>query len=328
MKNLNLLFLGAILIVFAGCNTGLETSKTSVASIDEKENISKFLYSVDSIGVIYKVKCDNVVTRGSGGRKLFNELGKQAVDVAGTFAGRYVGQWVGGSLGSLTGNPGVTILGWYAGRKIGPYVCSALASGIASIWLSNEYIIENPEDIKPVGNFDIHVYGDLKSDSIGYFHNVVMCKVVENEDKYIDNGIVDVSLLYDDIISYCAELGYYSEELATDESVKTAIIDLVIELADTAALYETGVISEKELVEKQSELLFSNFSMSDDEKMLIKDFSYKVVVDCAGLTDELINEYAAALNEVIENSSLSDSLKEEVATSAQIAINSTLCWQQ
>lgn len=327
-------FLGIFISILclASCNRGIDDVDKSQemtkykSEISENRELLKFLGSVDSLGEVYSQRKIGY-SRGAF-EKFRNDVGKSTVDLAGFVAGRYIGRWLGGAAGSLTGNVGVTIVGWYAGGKYGPYIVSTLASGIANIWLSCEGVIDNNKDIEPVGNFDMSINGDARNDSIGFFHNSVMCKISTNEDKYIQEGNVNIDVLYDDIIKYCAEYGYYIEDFEKNQDLKEAIIGMILDYTDMVKLYKEDVISEDEMINMQTEKLVSDFSLNEEETLLLKDFSYKVVVDCAGLTDENVWEYAKALNALIENSSMTDSIKEDVAFSAQMAINSTICWKQ
>lgn len=302
-------------ILLASCSsdekTILQEPETNV--VQEPNEIDEFISSVDALNAKYP----NMQSRGS-----FRSGGAVAVaDAAGFAAGAGIGRWVGGAIGSA-GGVGGAILGTFLGGKLGPYVCTYLASGAANFVCSRVFSrtnsAESYDDFQFVGIV-------TNEDSLGYYHNQMMEELNNNRDKYVSsNGTVDYDLIYTDIIDFLKKINRYDEAFV-NPMVKTAIINQIKEICSISRKYTLNPESEK-LVEEQCEFLKDKCQLTNDDIKLYKDFNVKLLKKCSNLSNVQIKDYSKDLNLVIKDSKFSDEKKEELSLSADLTINSSMCW--
>ncbi len=243
-------------------------------------------------------------------------------DAAGFAAGGKIGAWAGSAIGSAAG-PWGAIAGHLIGRKVGPYVCTSLASGVAG-WLCSKLSTRAAVDVDKKFEF-VSVISD--KDSIGYYHNQMMVKIGNNRSRYTDkSGSVNYELMYDDIVSYCREIGQYDPSLE-NPLIKSGIINQIKKLCEISKKYEMNPMNEN-FVKEQCEFLKYNCSLSDSEVKLYKDFNVALYEKCSTLPDDQIVNYSRDLNRIIEYSGVSNPIKESLKKSADLTINSSLCWKK
>ena len=299
-----------------------ELSSSSV----ENNHFEQFIASVDSLNLYYSTgnpDIEYINTRG-----FWSLLGKGSAVVLADAAGGYVGGWVGkivgGSIGSLTGTPIGTVVGYVGGGKAGSYLGGGISSYIASEYLGNRISVSKIGSDLSISNG----YNNVE-DSIGYIHNQVMKKLINNGNKYIlSGGGMDYDKIYNDCVLYYKEYGIYEPEMLTNSQCRNRIIDFAKQTSENTKQLATGDISESQFFMNQ-EILFKNKCDATDEEIKIyNDFGAKIVKQCGVLSTQEIHEYAAALNSVIKSSELSYKQKETIVLTAQIAVNSSLCWSE
>lgn len=241
-------------------------------------------------------------------------------DAAGYAAGGAIGSWTGAALGSIAG-PWGTIAGHLIGRKVGPWVCTFLASGAAG-WICSKFSTRTETNTDKEFEF---MYVISEKDSIGYFHNQMMAKIKSNQSRYLGlSGTVNYELMYDDIISYLREIGQYDASLE-DPLVKLGIINQIKSLCEISEKYATNP-TDVHFVKEQCEYLKYNCNLLDSEIKLYKDFSVTLYEKCSTLSNDQIMNYSKDLNGVIDCSDVSEPMKENLKKSADLTINSSLCW--
>jgi hypothetical protein len=279
--------------------------------------MAKFLYSVDSLNNTFPIVRDN--SRFSISKSLL----VVAADAGGSWAGKRIGSWAGGAIGSITANPFGTIIGYIGGGKAGSYIGEHLASMIASYYL--EYVPS--KDALAYSSCAINVGDTELEDSVGYIHNYAVLQLYQNMDKYIVGDTeLDYDLLLNDCIDVYKSFGIYEPELETNTELRQAIIEYACQLKDISK--NCGDINTGEdIVTKQVQLLQDFYDVPADDLVIYKEFGTKVLDQCSVMTNSQILDYSEALNEVISDSQLSASEKEEASQVAQIIVNSSVCWE-
>lgn len=243
-------------------------------------------------------------------------------DLAGSAAGKKIGAWAGSAIGSAAGPCGA-VLGYLIGSKTGPYVCTFLASAAAG-WICEKLSSRASSDVIREPSL---VYMITDNDSIGYFHNKLMVQIGSNRSRYVDiTGTVDYDVMYDDIISYCREIGLY-EPVFEDSLVKLAITNQIAQICEISRKYK-GDPTNENFIEEQCTFLKHNCNLSDLDIRLYKEFEVELYERCSTLPDELLVDYSEDLGRLIEESDISDPIKDKLKRSADLTINSSLYWSE
>lgn len=309
-------------LLLFGCTSDKETSlcntKLNESNIYSTDSYQKFINSVDNLNRVYSGT--DINTRGS----FWNGAATSMADYVGYACGGSIGRWVGGSLGSLTGNPIAVYGGILIGGKIGPSICGSLASGIASM-LVLDIVVQETEPITFRSNFAFSEFLDAAEDSIGYHHNKCMTLLHENRNKYGVGLNTDCMIIYDDIVGYYKSVGEYNP-CFEDKNFKKAVLDEARTIVETAYKFRDGAITEAELSETYLDYLSTKLKYSEEDISLFQDYYSKVLINCGKLNEVQIRSYAAELNELIRLSDFPTSKKSKIASSSQFIINSALCW--
>lgn len=283
--------------------------------LKDKEAFDNFMYSVDSLNSLYS---QSKTTRGLG-----QEFAKKAADVAGKYAGKAAGRIAGASIGFITVNPAIACLGHYALGEIGAICGSIVSSYFAGRFIDGFFMNVN-------SGYGVILISDSTNinamDSLGIIHNNVMKVLSENTDRhYIDDNNLNYDIIYDDCISALRNYGLYNDTL-TNPNVKESIINFAIESAKMAKSYHEGKITTEEVFEAESDLLKKMYTVEDYELNLFKNFGIQIATTSSGLSKPELIEYSKELNEVINESQLTIEQKTDAASTANIMLNSTICW--
>lgn len=334
---------------------------------DEKLQLQLFFQALDSLNQsIPTAESRSLIVDLEDGSEvgLTPEFGATIVDYAGGWAGRLLGRWGGSAIGAALGNPAVACIGYVYGSHIGKVVGYELSSYIYSLIVSLEDDTWGPksidfyysmqlqpskmmdEDLKGIKNSFGIIYSPLdnqepiisdevsdktisieKCDSIGYFHNYTMYELWKNKDKYINANGIDIDLIYNDIVAYAKISGIYDEVLE-NLSVKVALKEMAMNLSMLTKDIIARDQSYDSLIEQNQSYLQSEYLMFDEELNIFKELIGKIGKKCTQLSQSEIDNYAAEIQLLILNSGLSPDTKYEMAASAQMIVNSALCWQQ
>lgn len=316
------LFACGLILSVASCSYAVHYDSVESKPITQPKNLSSqdqiavesLLSSISDLNAQYPP----VNTRGA----FTSNAAVGLADAAGFAAGKRIGAWAGSAIGSAAG-PWGAVAGHLVGRKVGPYICTSLASGAAG-WLCSKLSTRATIDIDKEFEF-VSIISD--EDSIGYYHNQMMVKIGNNRSRYIGQlGSVNYELMYNDIVTYCQEIGHYDPSLE-NPLIKSGIINQIRQLCEISKKYEMNPTN-KNFVKEQCEFLKSNCNVSDLEVKLYKDFNVPLYEKCSELSDKHILNYSRELNRIIEQSDVSDSIKESLKKSADLTINSSLCWRK
>lgn len=321
-RSIKLVILAMLLIVVVSVSCSddekyVEQEEVGVEVINN--GLNSFLLSVDSLNNHYST----VESRGS----FWGGSGVAMADYVGYACGGSIGRWAGGILGSLTGNPLIGYAGAIIGGKVGPAVCGSLASGIANMLMSCNERTTSVLDLTLKSDLNINLFEE-NIDSLGLHHNMVMVKIVENADKYGYGKSINKELLYDDIVKYCKELGYYDNELENNVLLKNAILAQMELICDVTIEYESGDISIDQLTQIHEDFLAQKCGFTENELRIFREFTCELALTCAQLDEDVMSAYSSDLNKVIQQSDITFEEKAQIASSAQMIINSSLCWQQ
>ena len=334
---------------------------------DERQQLQLFFQALDSLNQsIPTAESRSLIVDLEDGSEvgLTPEFGSTIVDYAGGWAGRLLGRWGGSAIGAALGNPAVACIGYVYGSHIGRVVGYELSSYIYSLIVSSEDDTWGPKSIdfyysmqiqpskmmdenlkgivtsfgsnlKPLVDKEPIISGEIgentisieKCDSIGYFHNYAMYDLWKNKDKYVSNNGIDIDLIYNDIVAHTKMDGIYDDVLE-NLSVKVALKEMAMNLS----MLTKGIIAKDQsydfLIEQNMSYMQSEYLMFDEELDIFKELIEKIGKKCTQLSQLEIDNYAAEIQALILNSGLSPDTKYEMAASAQMIVNSALCWQQ
>ena len=191
---IKIIFLASICFTFTSCNNKEDIVSNSTSSIKDVRvsNQEAFWNSFDSINAIYCNKETNecakltrlglkpVITDEMTTFKKNNFVGGKIADQLGKVAGGWCGKWAGGALGSLTGNPAITVLGVWGGRRIGQVTGAILCSYLAQKYLCTKHNISASIISLNLNSGNIYV----DNDSMGIIHNKILCTLTKQDAKY------------------------------------------------------------------------------------------------------------------------------------------------
>lgn len=328
--------LAVVLLFLSACsNYDLQTQQienTQSDGISNSIDLEQFMKSVDSLNACYSY---------NSSRGLVSDLGKILVDQAGRAGGRVIGRWLGSAIGAAAANPAIAVIGYVGGQSIGGFIGYHLSSaavdllfyeaGYYSAAQGKLQIKVNysicPSEYLTVSDSRSQAF-DLRCDSLGYYHNYVMVRVNQNKQKYLTGGKLNMSLLYDDIMAFMAEVGIYSEPLTNNELVKTEVRNMCKELAVITLNNKESNGTNQELVDGLCDCLEDNYMYTASEISFFKNFTASVAKTCSNLSISEIDSYAKDLASTIRNSNIPTDYKYEISVSATTTINSALCWVQ
>lgn len=331
MKKYLFYFVCAICFAFTFYSCSVNYDDT--VSLKEETNneivpgYGEFMLSVENLNSSYLSVVNLNRTRG-----FWNYAGKNftetAVDNAGRLLGGHLGKHFGCVVGSITGNPVGSIGGYVVGRWAGRIIGSVVASyGVFCLFKSPH-----------IGNFDgsnsvkvnFYLPDDCEAvdDSIGYYHNLVMSRLSEHNDKYIDsNGNPDFNLIYDDCVMILKEYGIYNEEVSKDLSFKENVMSYAKENFILSRDFKLGNIS-MELFQTRLVEGVKLRGVSEKEVAAFSEFSIKIAETCIQLPLNKKMEYADELNNAILQSSMDDEMKEELRSTTNMVVNSSICSEE
>ena len=329
--------LALILLVLSACsNNDFQTQQidsTPSVELYNSHELEQFMQSVDSLNACYV---------GYRSRGFWSSFNKTLADKVGGKVGNFAGRWIGGTIGSLTGVPGLTYVGYVGGRYLGEIVGYVAASAavdamfncqgyesptMGSLQLICDYCIA-PSEYMSINKESRSSNVDFRCDSIGYYHNYVMVRVNSNKNKYITGNTLNMTLLFDDILDYFGEIGIDLTELANDNDAKTALRNKAKEIATIALQNKIDSGSNARLVEQECNYMIEECQITDNELNIFRNFTVSIAESCCNLSINEIHQYASDLSNVIRTSNLSSEMKQEFAFEAMTTINSSLCWVQ
>ena len=323
MKNVFLTSVMALfcLINFVNCSDNKYPDNLITNNPNKVETLTTLSKQIDSLGYKYSKEYK---TRGIL-RQMFDIV---SADVFGAQLGKAAGGALGGVIGGLSGGHIGAAAGAATGATYGRWIGAGIGSAIVAFDANIVNIPGNKDS-----NTDICVSQGPKSieDSIGLFHNQVMRRIFENRSAYIKkDGEVDKNKIYDDCVKFYADLGVVADSLSKGEkrNYKQTILRYADESVKISKAYREGSISAEQLFDYQMDVAKKYSIMTERDIELYLSVTKNIILQCCGIEREYIEEYAKDINYTISESDLPNIEKSILAESAQIAINSRLCWQE
>ena len=358
----------AFILGLSSCVTSQDEPKSEfVNEIDVKTQIRNpeleiIFEAIDSLDKIHQervsrnlqgflVRASDVVGAVCGSR-----IGGLCGAAAGLWGGGPVGAAIGGFFGSISGSElGYATTSYYVNKA---YDCA----GYSMVWPSNMYDcnmsisemfrrkfgniiddgpqsiasdsiypginlltdLQSPGDDEPV--FPIDTFSVGQCDSLGYYHNSIMGILSENHYLYESDGGVDANRVIDDVISEMRKHGFEIRADGIPAAARDSLVNLVVDLGVMAMdMIDSSV---EDVLDAQCDYMRTEFSVSDEDLDIHKNFTGKIAVKCASLSEVAVHSYAADLNLRLLNADISDDLRLKLALLAQQAINSSLCWRE
>lgn len=299
-----------------------ETSSLYEPSCDYKN----FMSSIDSLNNLYLSNVSISQSRGLG-NYISNRITENVADNAGRLVGGFLGKHIGCFIGGIAGSPVGAIGGYVVGRWAGRIVGSVVASyGISCYFL---YQSRAGGSSGQKDSIDVKAYlpkdCEIVDDSIGYYHNLVMQKLSEHPDLYVDEyGNPNCSLIYDDCVRILKENGIYNEEVSQNLDFKKDVISYINDNIALSKDFLTDKIS-KDLYNTELINGIKSRGVPDEEVAVFADFAIKITETCVQLPIDEKIEYADELNDAISNSTMDAELKEELRSTTNMVVNSSIC---
>ena len=296
-----------------------DTSQTSNLQSTDYQN---FMFRIDSLNAVYQASVLNDPTRGLV-QYIANSKIESLADNAGRVVGGYLGRGLGSFVGGIFGSPIGAIGGYLVGRTVGSCAGSILASYGALYLLTRSYTYVRTDSIK----FDCYIpenspYG---SDSLGYYHNLVMVELSKNHVKYIGvGGSLNYELIYDDCVKILRENGFVDEGVFDDETLRKDIIAYAEETVALSNDCKNNIISENEYQLKLKDGMRDRNVPEEDVK-IFTDFALKIVDTTALLPTDGKKDYADEVNNIIYDSALDPYVKLELSSTTNMLVNSSIC---
>lgn len=324
------------LMFLCSCNNSDEFSgeyELPMPTKSQDSEITSLITSIDSLNKTFSIEYDkeNAMTEGHRSVVLIRKGDKKKKDKntesnrndsllivwGGKFFSASVDACVGAVAGAAGGIPGIvfgTLASWTFDKnweKVtqGPNVMKR----VSAVTNTNNipYVVLNNSN-----NLNL-------SDSIGYYHNLLMSKLKESGKTYILNdNTIDYDEIYNDIVQlsriYIPGANTFFDSSGTKQKIFLNITKDFVEKAKEEGASITDAfasIKDSDLYQIGVERIGIN------QVNLVYD---KMAQVTPGLTDEEFCSYSIELHKIIEKSALPDSTKVQLNTLNGIIVNSTL----
>lgn len=277
-------------------------------------------------------------TRGFWSECLTTAAGS-AVDAAGGVVGKYIGQYAGATLGSLTANPLNAFVGYVGGGYVGRYVGSVMTSAVWNIAVnkyasSSSMTMRAPKmdydlnlSISQIGSKDPITNQTYTSqiDSIGYHHNMIMVSI----QSYVGSAAkseFDFDEFYQYIVPVIESELHIEIKLHNNKDLYENLKRLLSSLYKNtmSCLKSNDNLASFNSFVRQS--IINCYPLSAKDDYILTSIIQPVSEKLNGMSKSKIHEYAKGLNTLISNSTMTKSEKAEIAQIYSILINSALLW--
>lgn len=335
MKKITFILGLFLVLIVTGCSDvdGVETG--SINKISNKEYF-QFLNVVDSITIKYQHSITDQQRNKNILTYAVNSKFEKLADAGGSVVGGWVGKHLGTMAGASLGNPVTVAVGYAGGRWLGRKIGGVLASyaydavkGYAA-WKLASYFYKAPACQVKSDSLQYYIPSrDIvsSSDSLGYIHNMIMDSLCMQNEKYYSESGIDYILIYNDCLGYLKNYGNYDETVVNDTTFRNTVINYAKDIAELAISADNNEITYEtfcdKTIEKQQE-----YGLSKEVTSIFRDYTVKISETCDKLSVEQQRKYADELYYAIDNSELSEMQKEEISSSTNMVINSSLFWTQ
>lgn len=315
VKFLILCLLGILSLTFNSCSNEPEFTTTQSQS-ESESNIEfiKLMNSIDSINTVYSSSSINnskPYTRG-----FFTRLGDFACSCIVDYS-------VGCVASAATTAIGGAIIG----------AAASFAHSEYTRWARNK--MRNNRNVKTRAAYSNDVpYIILQTnneivddiDSSGYYHNLLLSKLEESQNNFSDSSSINFSKIFSYLNSSCGNLGIQpvTEDIKSKEEIMSSYTKEFIKLITDST---TETLSPCFEVLKKSEYSSLNInSYTIDE---IDSICTKIGTQMSKFSnvDQAIS-YGKELNNIINNSNVSNDINIKARLATSIAINSFMYWNK
>lgn len=338
------------ILLLASCSAKEDIDVTS--SNEGIAEITKVYDQIDSINAVYSthIAYSGLQTRLS--RKeiytwLKSHVRENVADAAGGIVGGWIGRSVGAAVGSATGNPVAAVGGYIGGRYVGRIAGSVAASYAAHRIFSNEIKQDDnfedklkngsltKEDIDKLikSSTDIEIK-DIKVDpndstSIGYIHNQILLRLLENNERYTNpDGSTNIDLVLEDCAQYAEEIDSTQYDASTLSGQKEILKQQVSVLANEANNLKSDDVSTINIYYSHIQKKIPGRIVGSIQSLdRLSSINTKISPLYNELRQEDLSNYKKDIDNSIENSKLSSDVKSELLISNSIIANSTLLWK-
>lgn len=178
----------------------------------------------------------------------------------------------------------------------------------------------------PTLYYDVFPNTMTQSDSIGYYHNLIMCEVDRNRFSLMKNGEIDVEKLYMFIVNNLYWRKIVPVEFLYNKDIKAGFMDLAknaMYISQRALVdgYDIGYITSQQQI-----MLRNKYRLEPSEYRFYSQINNRVLGQCCHMSNPMIKSYAKDFNDMVFDSNMNIDVKEEVMYLGQFAVNSALCW--
>lgn len=287
-----------------------------------------FSIKIDSINNLYSSLNNSDSTRASWLSHAKDYAIAAPADAVGGFIGSKLGSWVGASIGVACSNPAIAAIGYLGGRKLG-CVAGAAAASISVAWAIDNFGKKTRASDGLVLNEQYTVaISNSHNLSDGELHNLIVSKLLKDIDKYV---ISDGELNYYQLISDA--LAIENEIRPSEEYTKEYIDAWVPKVVEQTKriVYSSPSLIEGDantFLNKVYDKLIPEISVSKEEFDKANILNEKTLSTYRYLDKNSILNYSKDIDRVIEDSEFDGELKEELKSSNNIMLNSTLIWRE
>lgn len=162
-------------------------------------------------------------------------------------------------------------------------------------------------------------------DSIGYYHNLIMNEVRFNGKSYTDNnGDIDFTSFYDDVLIVAKKHGI-NNVYPINTRLLFQYLESIIKPIALLEVNKQGDINSEQILSVFFNKNYYGFNYDSAKTIQHKEIVEKIIYNCANVTDDQLIEYGTKVNNIIVNSHIDSTTKDNLKIANNIAINT--CWK-
>ena len=163
-------------------------------------------------------------------------------------------------------------------------------------------------------------------DSVGYYHNLIINDVRSNGKSYTDDkGNIDFSAYYEDVFVSAKKHGIQNDYPINTQFLFQYLESIIKPVAQLNANSQEDINSELIL-----SIFFNHnykgFNYDTAKTIQHREICEKIIYNCSNIMNSQLVEYGTKVNDIIVNSQLDSSTKDNLKIANNIAVNSSLQW--
>lgn len=312
-----------MMLTLVSCNNDLviDNDKTKI----EIQSESSFYQGIDSINEKFSELSSVCLSR----RGYLSDYGIQnTADAIGGHLGGKILSWASASIGAASGNPAIAVGGYLVGRKVGKIAGSAAAS-IGAAWVLDKIFSSTSPATHSLilrDGYAVNVE-DPNNISDGELHNLIVAKLLKNKDKYItEDGDLDFDILVEDAYEF------ENEFCPSDEYWEYKSLCLSKTIEQTKRIVNSSMLSinddNEAFIDDIYENLIPEAKMSNSEYGKVRYLIVKTLPTYMSLEKTDAENYSIDIDNVIENSDFNRDIKNDLKSSNNVLLYSTLIWRE